>query len=762
MAQAKVDEYFTTRKRNSSVQPSKRRKVVLSLNTNESPQSFSDSSVTSDTISKEKNEFTTTCLRDSTLKRATKNTNSKSKELPYQSHEDIFRFKAKPETIALDKHQNPSTASKGRNNKSRADKTETSVRHQPTVTVTDLFSKQKSSLNQLSETQTVKPTSKLDSRTETLSEEVTSEWDDSEGNVLNTPRKRKINHETIVSKLPKTVPKQPKFTETEAAEGIKANLYSNNSESAKTELLLPIDEVEAGQSETSDDVADKEVSQFLYNKSQLLALVSEVMIKPPDHAVSPLLSLSPSVTKETEKSLTPVSSIPKLQDKQKLMALKDRLKKCGKVSELKEKLGDLKKSLNEVKEHKAVHKAAKQPIVSLEKDQVQADRLPAFQRFQYLGEPGPPTLSLPHAFKILEENFQAMDQVVSMLHNRTEICTFSKLKAAVQNITRKNFEEKAVAQIKTVVPDAYIFRQEKNIPSLLQQTNGYQLTIEPNLQSEEASNSSKECPKTSGGKPVFSASMLIKRKRWFSNNLIAYLKQLHKAFLATLNPPLEVSDDQLMRWHPRFQLDKVDVTLSQLPQSPDVKIYRTAKDVLENQRGKLNPMVEKALSKVVEKDLMANKNNTSLATNSLQQLSSNSKSNQTVDSIKGIPPALLAKIRAKEAKKIEESLIRKPEEDIKLKIMNRLPEVIRTLRAIFVTEKKPALPLEDVCKKLEENYKNGISQRDVEQHVNMLRELAPELISVVEIKRGKYLKFDKNVDVQAVSSRIMNLVKFKK
>lgn len=51
---------------------------------------------------------------------------------------------------------------------------------------------------------------------------------------------------------------------------------------------------------------------------------------------------------------------------------------------------------------------------------------------------------------------------------------------------------------------------------------------------------------------------------------------------------------------------------------------------------------------------------------------------------------------------------------------------------------------------------------EVEQHIDMLKELAPELVSVVEIKRGKFLKLDKNVDVQAVSNRILNLVKSRK
>ena len=44
-----------------------------------------------------------------------------------------------------------------------------------------------------------------------------------------------------------------------------------------------------------------------------------------------------------------------------------------------------------------------------------------------------------------------------MLHNRNETITFEKLKVAVQQMLRKNFNVSYLKQIKTVFPEAYRF-----------------------------------------------------------------------------------------------------------------------------------------------------------------------------------------------------------------------------------------------------------------------------------------------------------------
>ena len=51
---------------------------------------------------------------------------------------------------------------------------------------------------------------------------------------------------------------------------------------------------------------------------------------------------------------------------------------------------------------------------------------------------------------------------------------------------------------------------------------------------------------------------------------------------------------------------------------------------------------------------------------------------------------------------------------------------------------------------------------DVEAHINLTLELVPEWISSVQIKKGKYLKIDRNIDLKDITDKINNIVKSKK
>lgn len=77
--------------------------------------------------------------------------------------------------------------------------------------------------------------------------------------------------------------------------------------------------------------------------------------------------------------------------------------------------------------------------------------------------------------------------------------------------------------------------------------------------------------------------------------------------------------------------------------------------------------------------------------------------------LKGVPLSLLEKIRAKEAANTAAALTRKPKEEKRLVMMKRLPDVMRIIRSQFVTEKKPALPLDSVIARVLDSYKTNIA-----------------------------------------------------
>lgn len=115
------------------------------------------------------------------------------------------------------------------------------------------------------------------------------------------------------------------------------------------------------------------------------------------------------------------------------------------------------------------------------KSKQKSSEQPAYQRYHTLTQGELPGLSLPYHYKLLAEMFRSMDTVVALLHNRCETATFTKIKQGVQDMMHKRFEESHVGQIKTVFPEAYTFRQEKNIPtfSCSIKRDSYQLTVEP-------------------------------------------------------------------------------------------------------------------------------------------------------------------------------------------------------------------------------------------------------------------------------------------
>lgn len=64
-------------------------------------------------------------------------------------------------------------------------------------------------------------------------------------------------------------------------------------------------------------------------------------------------------------------------------------------------------------------------------------RAPAYERFKHLILPSVPSLILPHSYNVLEDFFKSTDTVVSMMFNRSEVCTLAKVKAAVQEMTKR-------------------------------------------------------------------------------------------------------------------------------------------------------------------------------------------------------------------------------------------------------------------------------------------------------------------------------------
>ena len=191
-------------------------------------------------------------------------------------------------------------------------------------------------------------------------------------------------------------------------------------------------------------------------------------------------------------------------------------------------------------------------------------------------------LNLPNKYKPLIDNFHCLDSIVSMLFNRLETCTFDKIKSGIQKITKKNFDLSHIAQILTVYPHAYSLSYERktavdnlNNLNVLSKRSPFYLVLTPKLAS-----STKMTP-----------TVLKNRRDTFENLLNKHVRQLHKNYLLSLEPPVVIEDDELTRWHPSFVFP--NVAEAKLPEQPTS--INESKSINEFWTNKLNiePTVKK-------------------------------------------------------------------------------------------------------------------------------------------------------------------------
>lgn len=499
--------------------------------------------------------------------------------------------------------------------------------------------------------------------------------------------------------------------------------------------------------------------------------VSKAVLKPStpssvDKNVKNLVnrSASSSPAGKQEKSASAELEVPasKTVSREDLASLKARLQKIQEQSqraarppaanpapaELTTRLKRARELGAKVRERKEKAAAAEPPASQPQSEE--SEKAPAYQRYHTLAQDLPPGLTLPYKYKVLSEMFRSMDTIVGMLFNRSETVTFAKVKQGVQDMMRKQFEEHNVGQIKTVYPTAYTFRQEKNIPTFSQtvKRSSYQLTVEPLLDGVS---------EKTEGRPQLSASRLLERRRTFNRNLVNIVKEHHKVFLASLSPPLSVPDDRLTRWHPRFSVDEVpDIVSGDLPRPLQLSKLTTAQEVLDKARSIMTPKMEKALANMALKTSERGSEEQKESPAKLSQAASPTPAPTPAASsaLKGVSQSLLERIRAKEAQKLQALMTRNPQQEQRLLMMSRLPELARILRSVFVAEKKPALLMETACSRVIASYRSLVTAGEMEKHLRLLAELLPDWLAIHPIRKDIYLKLNKSVDLNVVVERL--------
>ncbi|XP_049478767.1 DNA replication factor Cdt1 [Panthera uncia] len=462
---------------------------------------------------------------------------------------------------------------------------------------------------------------------------------------------------------------------------------------------------------------------------------------PADTVSSPSALAAPGSPEEATLSAGQVPCLAAQEDKASSKVTLSELKSClQRARELGARAQELKAS--------AQRKDAGEPRVLEDQGQPAGpcgQKAPAYQRFHALAQPGPPGLVLPYKYQVLAEMFRSMDTIVGMLYNRSETATFAKVKQGVQDMMRKRFEERNVGQIRTVYPASYRFRQERDVPTFKDgvKRSDYQLTIEPLLDQEAGSTA-----------PQLTASHLLRRRQVFGQNLVERVREHHRAFLASLNPPMVVPEDQLTRWHPHFNVDEVpDIEPAELPQPPTTEKLATAQEVLARARSLMSPRMEKALSDLALRTAKSG------SPGSPGPAPPATPPAAPPAALKGVSQDLLERVRRKQAQKQLAQMTRQPEQERRLQRLERLPELARVLRGIFVSERKPALTMEVACARMAGSYRAALSPGEMEKHVQLLSELLPDWLSLHRVRADTYVKLDKAADLAGVLARLAHLAR---
>jgi len=464
--------------------------------------------------------------------------------------------------------------------------------------------------------------------------------------------------------------------------------------------------------------------------------------------------------------------------------VKDKLGKVKNMAELKAALKNLKKDTSKLEQAKK----KKEPLLTPTKSgppmsglivevpvsprkgrvpplgdvKVSPRKVPAYQRFSHLTRPVEKTLVLPYNYKLLAEVFTNTDMAISMLHNRGENTTLAKLVKSVQGMMRKNFGEKQLKQLKCVFPQAYFFIWQKVLGKFGKTLQETDLVILPNINYKNhilSDLGTVDLEEVKKGK--LNSQMLLERGNIFNNSLIQLVKDQHRTFLTSLDPPILVDDERLTSWHKDFQLeDCKEIDTVELPPKPKVEKIMSAKEMLEkaNDIFQINPQLGGSMTTAA--NIVKEQEQTAAAEVACAEAKIPVVAPAPVPkALRGINPKLLEKIRAKEAAKAMLEMTRDSAQIKKINQLKRLPSVAKTTRSLYVSERKASLQLEFVVKKLVQSYPGQISPTRLTEDIRALVVETGDWLRIEKVGLAEFMLIDQKQLINDIFALLDNKIK---
>ena len=107
--------------------------------------------------------------------------------------------------------------------------------------------------------------------------------------------------------------------------------------------------------------------------------------------------------------------------------------------------------------------------------------------------------------------------------------------------------------------------------------------------------------------------------------------------------------------------------------------------------------------------------------------------------LRGVSSSLLELIRAKEAeaKKVT------PEEQRRRELLGIVPEIVRIVPTVFTANKREVMLYDRVVEKCHKSLKSNYTSSTIIECLDLMDKVAPEWVSVVQISKGKFMRFNK-------------------
>lgn len=374
-------------------------------------------------------------------------------------------------------------------------------------------------------------------------------------------------------------------------------------------------------------------------------------------------------------------------------------------------------------------------------------------------------LPLPYRYKLLLDVFRTLDGIIGMKYNRQEIARVEDVKKGVQNATKKDFKDGYLRQIRCVFPTAFAYTWEPAIGRYgKQRKDEFELHVTPNMSYSEDMANGKSKPTAEEQAAPFiklGAKEQTERRQIFKGLLTSMVRDSHAAFLKTRG--LEVAESDVSRWHDDFDVESCpDVDCEDLPAKPYVQKLTSAADVISatQELFGVNKRLEKAMADYKANEEKVKGEGGSVASAQPQPV--------VKEGLRGLPPALLEKVLAREKAKQIRAMTESSEDKKERNTLDELqkigPLILNCHRSERQRQNRAALELKAFCKFLANSYADGRKgANEMEEALRTLVKLVPGFLQFRILRNVEYVKaVTSSPDVNSLRDRLEKLIEEKK